>query len=272
MFRRIATSRLLPVVFAKDFSRCLPIRCQSGAAPPLLTIPPETNKHTIRPENADQRARLERFGVYIGSNLPKYVQASQVTAGCELEVLIHPDGVIPVLAFLKDHHSAQFLSLVDITAIDVPSRKFRFEVIYNFLSIRYNSRVRVKTYTDELTPIDSATSIFVGANWLEREVFDMYGVHFSGHPDLRRILTDYGFEGHPQRKDFPLSGYYEIRYDDELGRIVQEPLELPQEMRKFELRSPWEAFPSFREPSDPAAIPTPAPAAADKPQTQAPKK
>ena len=149
-------------------------------------------KETIRPENAEQRARLERFGVYIGSNLPKYVQASQVTAGRELEVLIHPDGVIPVLAFLKDHHSAQFLLLVDITgtyfllafdltfviyllslanaAIDVPSRKFRFEVIYNLLSLRYNSRVRVKTYTDELTPIDSATSIFVGANWLEREV------------------------------------------------------------------------------------------------------
>lgn len=134
-----------------------------------------------------------------------------------------------------------------MTAIDVPSRQYRFEVIYHFLSLRYNNRIRVKTYTDELTPIDSITPIFEGANWFERETWDMYGVFFSNHPDLRRILTDYGFAGHPFRKDFPLTGYVEVRYDDEVKRVVCEPLELAQEFRKFDLASPWEVFPHFRD-------------------------
>lgn len=114
------------------------------------------------------------------------------------------------------------------------------------LSVRFNNRVIVKTYTDELTPIDSATPIFQGANWYEREVWDMYGVFFSNHPDLRRILTDYGFAGHPFRKDFPLTGFVEVRYDDEVKRVVCEPIELAQEFRKFDLGSPWEVFPNFR--------------------------
>ena len=124
---------------------------------------------------------------------------------------------------------------------------FRFEIVYNLLSLRFNSRVRVKTYTDELTPIESVNDIFKAANWNEREVWDMYGVYFTNHPDLRRILTDYGFEGHPLRKDFPLSGYVECRYDDEVRRVVQEPVELAQEFRKFDLAAPWEQFPAFRE-------------------------
>uniref|UniRef100_A0A8C7YFY3 NADH dehydrogenase [ubiquinone] iron-sulfur protein 3, mitochondrial n=1 Tax=Oryzias sinensis TaxID=183150 RepID=A0A8C7YFY3_9TELE len=125
-------------------------------------------------------------------------------------------------------------------------------IVYNLLSLRYNSRVRVKTYTDELTPLDSAVSVHLAANWYEREVWDMFGVFFANHPDLRRILTDYGFEGHPFRKDFPLSGYVEVRYDDELKRVVAEPVELAQEFRKFDLNTPWEVFPAYREPKEPA--------------------
>jgi len=141
--------------------------------------------------------------------MPKYVQKVQISAGNELEVLIAPEGVVPVLTFLRDHTNAQFRSLSDLCGMDVPSRPYRFEVIYNLLSLRFNSRIRVKTYTDELTPIDSADEVYKAANWYEREVWDMFGVFFANHPDLRRILTDYGFEGHPFRKDFPLTGYVE---------------------------------------------------------------
>lgn len=206
----------------------------------------EDKRPTVRKPDAVARANLTDFGVYVAECLPKYVQKVQLTAGDELEVLISPDGVLPVLQFLKDHHTAQFASLADIAGLDVPSRKYRFEIIYNLLSLRYNSRIRVKTYTDELTPIESACEIFKAANWYEREIWDMYGVFFANHPDLRRILTDYGFEGHPQRRDFPLSGYVEVRYDDEKQRVVCEPLELAQEFRKFDLSAPWEQFPNFR--------------------------
>lgn len=202
---------------------------------------------TVRKIDAVQRARLVDFGQYVAECVPKYVQKVQITSGDELEVLIAPEGVIPVLQFLKDNHNCQFANLVDIAGMDVPSRQYRFEVIYNLLSLRYNSRIRVKTYTDELSPLDSAYQIFKAADWYEREIWDMYGVFFADHPDLRRILTDYGFEGHPQRRDFPLSGYVEVRYDDEKKRVVLEPLELAQEFRKFELNTPWEQFPNFRD-------------------------
>lgn len=215
------------------------------AAPPAETRP------TVAKVNALQKSHLVDFGKYIAECLPKYVQKVQLTAGNELEVLIPPEGVIPVLQFLKDNHSAQFTNLVDIAGMDVPNRPNRFEIIYNLLSLRYNARIRVKTYTDELTPVDSANDVFKAANWYEREIWDMYGVFFANHPDLRRILTDYGFEGHPFRKDFPLSGYVEVRYDDEQKRVVVEPLELAQEFRRFELSAPWEQFPNFR--SNPAS-------------------
>ncbi len=146
----------------------------------------------------------------------------------ELALLSAPAGVVPVMTFLRDHTAAQFKLLMDVAGVDVPSRKNRFEVVYNMLSLRYNARVRVKTYTDEVTPVDSVTPLFSGANWFEREAWDMYGIYFAGHPDLRRILTDYGFEGHPLRKDFPLSGYTEVRYDEDVKRVVCEPLELAQ--------------------------------------------
>lgn len=215
------------------------------AAPQVETRP------TVAKLDPLQKSQLIEFGKYVTECLPKFVQKVQITAGNELEVLIPPEAVIPVLEFLKDHHSAQFVNLVDIAGMDVPTRPHRFEIIYNLLSLRYNSRIRVKTYTDELTPVDSACGVFKAANWYEREIWDMYGVFFANHPDLRRILTDYGFEGHPFRKDFPLSGYVEVRYDDEQKRVVVEPLELAQEFRRFELAAPWEQFPNFR--GNPAA-------------------
>ncbi|XP_006897371.1 PREDICTED: NADH dehydrogenase [ubiquinone] iron-sulfur protein 3, mitochondrial-like, partial [Elephantulus edwardii] len=176
-----------------------------------------------------------------------HVQQVQVTCFNELEIYIHPDGIIPELTFLRDHTNAQFRSLADLTAVDIPTRKNRFEIVYNLLSLSFNPRIRVKTYTDELPPIESTVPVYKAANWYEREIWDMFGVFFANHPDLRRILTDYGFEGHPFRKDFPLSGYVDLRYDDEVKRVVAEPVELAKEFRKFDLNSPWEAFPAYRQ-------------------------
>lgn len=195
--------------------------------------------------------------------MPKYVQKAQINSCNELEILIHPDGVIPVLSFLKENHRTQYHSFISATAVDVPSRPYRFELVYLLLSLKFNNRIVVKTYTDELTPIESITSVYQGANWYEREMWDMYGVFFSNHPDLRRLLTDYGFSGHPFRKDFPLTGFVEVRYDDEVKRVVCEPLELAQEFRKFDLGSPWEVFPAFRKQDETAA---------PKPVTQEPAK
>ncbi|XP_077299239.1 NADH:ubiquinone oxidoreductase core subunit S3 [Arctopsyche grandis] len=206
----------------------------------------QESRPTVRSPSAAQRSTLVDFGKYVSECLPKYVQRVQLTAGDELEVLVAPEGAVPVLQFLKDHHNAQFANLIDIAGMDVPSRECRFEIIYSLLSLRYNSRIRVKTYTDELTPIETCNEVYKAANWYEREIWDMFGVFFANHPDLRRILTDYGFEGHPFRKDFPLSGYVEVRYDDEKKRVVIEPLELAQEFRRFELNAPWEQFPNFR--------------------------
>lgn len=176
---------------------------------------------------------LHNYGQYVMSCLPKYVQQFTVWKD-ELSICIPPSGVIPVFSFLKNHTAAEFTQLSDITAVDYPTKDQRFEVVYNLLSIRHNSRIRVKTYADEATPVPSLTGLYEGALWYEREVWDMFGVFFSGHPDLRRIMTDYGFDGHPLRKDFPLTGYTELRYDEEKKRIVIEPLELTQAFRNFE--------------------------------------
>jgi len=206
------------------------------------------NKPTVRPVDTVARGHLLDFGKYVGECLPKFVQKIHVTATDELEIMVHPDGIIPIMSFLKDNHNAQFSNISDIAGMDIPTRKYRFEVIYNLLSLRYNARIRVKTYADEMTPLQSVYSVFAGADWYEREIWDMYGVYFANHPDLRRILTDYGFEGHPQRRDFPLSGYVELRYDDEVKRVVAEPVELQQEFRKFDYSTPWEQFPKHRQP------------------------
>jgi len=186
---------------------------------------------------------LHDFGRYILKVIPKFVQKAQVHHG-QLFLLTAPEHIIPLMTFLKDHTQAQFQQMVDVCGVDYPTKPYRFEVVYNMLSHRYNSRIIVKTYCDEVTPVPSVTPIFWGANWFEREAWDMYGIFFTGHPDLRRILTDYGFEGHPLRKDFPLSGYVEVRYDEEQKRIVQEPVELTQEYRKFDFHSPWEQLES----------------------------
>lgn len=136
-----------------------------------------------------------------------------------------------MFAFLKNHTAAQFTQVSDITGVDYPTRNNRFEVVYNLLSVHHNSRIRVKTYADEATPVPSICSLYDGANWYEREAYDLFGIFFVGHPDLRRIMTDYGFDGHPLRKDFPLTGYTELRYDEEKKRIVVEPLEMTQAFR-----------------------------------------
>ncbi len=146
-----------------------------------------------------------------------------------------------MLAKLRDDPALQFEILIDICGVDYPSRAKRFDVVYHLLSPRKNLRIRVKLQTDEDTPVPSAIPVFPCANWFEREAYDMYGILFSDHPDLRRLLTDYGFEGYPLRKDFPLTGYKEVRYDDEQKRVVYEPVKLTQDFRSFDFESPWEA-------------------------------
>uniref|UniRef100_A0A914EA11 NADH dehydrogenase [ubiquinone] iron-sulfur protein 3, mitochondrial n=1 Tax=Acrobeloides nanus TaxID=290746 RepID=A0A914EA11_9BILA len=175
----------------------------------------QVKKPTIYKIDEEKREKLANFGRYAAECLPKFIQQVQFAGGDELELLIHPNGVIPVLSFLKGNHSAQFTNFVFATAVDVPTRKFRFEVVYALLSIRFNARVRVRTYTDEISPLESATPVFSGADWFEREIYDMYGVWFNNHPELRRI--------------------------------VYEPTELAQEFRKFDLDTPWENFTKFRD-------------------------
>ncbi len=174
--------------------------------------------------------------------VPRLVNAAVVIHN---EPILHcePASVPPLMEFLKMHSGTRCKQLVDITAVDIPSREKRFEVVYQLLSHEQNSRIRVKTAVGGSSGEDSVPSIagiFSSANWLEREVWDMYGVYFAGHPDLRRILTDYGFQGHPMRKDFPLSGFVECRYDASKKRVVTEPVELAQEFRAFDFASPWQ--------------------------------
>ena len=158
----------------------------------------------------------------------------------ELTVSVDAADIVAVLTFLRDDKQCQFVSFIDVSGADYPSRPNRFDVVYHLLSPRQNVRIRVKLMTDEVTPVPSVTGVYPGADWFEREAYDLYGILFSGHPDLRRLLTDYGFEGHPLRKDFPLTGFVEVRFDDEMKRVVYEPVELKQEFRNFDFLSPWE--------------------------------
>ncbi|EAS51165.1 NADH dehydrogenase I, C subunit [Aurantimonas manganoxydans SI85-9A1] len=163
-----------------------------------------------------------------------------ITAFGELTLIVAPAEIVRVLTFLRDDPQTQFISLVDICGVDYPERAERFEVVYHLLSPRQNQRVRIKVRTGEDLPVPSVTGVFAGADWFEREAYDFYGILFTGHPDLRRILTDYGFEGYPLRKDFPLTGFVEVHYDEAKKQVVYEPVELRQEFRNFDFLSPWE--------------------------------
>ncbi len=180
----------------------------------------------------DLLSRLqERFGDTLGDAR---------LARREVTIEIAPQDVIETFTALRDEADFRFDQLIDICGVDWPGRENRFDVVYHLLSPRNNLRLRVKLQTNETAAVPSAIDVFSAANWYEREAFDMYGILFSGHPDLRRLLTDYGFQGHPLRKDFPLTGYVEVRYDDEKKRVVYEPVKLNQEFRSFDFESPWE--------------------------------
>ena len=182
---------------------------------------------------------LERLGQTIRNALGASVTGYTV-ANAELTVNAKAADVVSVAKFLRDDPACQFINIIDVTAVDWPSREKRFDVVYHFLSPRLNQRVRLKVATDETTPVPSLIEVFRGVDWFERETYDLYGVLFTGHPDMRRILTDYGFEGHPLRQDFPLTGFVEVRYDDEQKRVVYDKVTLAQEFRSFDFLSPWE--------------------------------
>ena len=184
---------------------------------------------------------LRDLGDYIDAANPGAVLGTEVGYG-ELMVTTTARALVKLLTFLRDDQNCQFKQLMDVTAVDRPDREARFDIVYNMLSLKHNQRVRVKLAADASTPVPSVTAVFSSANWFEREVWDLFGVFFSDHPDLRRIMTDYGFEGHPLRKDFPLTGYVEVRYDPDQKRVVYEPVKLPQEFRSFDFMSPWEGM------------------------------
>jgi NADH-quinone oxidoreductase subunit C len=182
---------------------------------------------------------LDTLGKTVAGALGPSVTGHALAYG-ELTLTAKASDIVSVLRFLRDDQRCLFWCLIDITAVDWPSRERRFDVVYHLLSPKHNARIRVKVETDETTPVASVIEVFPNADWYERETYDLYGVVFAGHPDMRRILTDYGFEGHPLRKDFPLTGFVELRYDDELKRVVYEPVRLTQEFRNFDFLSPWE--------------------------------
>ena len=182
---------------------------------------------------------LDTLGKTIAAALPNAITGTAI-AHHELNVTARASDIVAVMRFLRDDPRCQFVCLIDVTAVDYPSRDLRFDVVYHLLSPKQNLRIRVKVPTDENTAVPSIIDVFPGTDWFEREVYDLYGVVFTGHPDMRRLLTDYGFEGHPLRKDFPLTGFVEVRYDDELKRVVYEPVRLTQEFRNFDFLSPWE--------------------------------
>ena len=181
---------------------------------------------------------LTRLADALVADLPGYL-AHSMRFG-ELTVSVAPDTIVATVTTLRDHPAGQFINFIDLCGADYPTRDLRFDVVYHFMSPKLNHRIRLKLQADEFNPVPSITSVFPGADWFEREAYDMYGILFSGHHDMRRILTDYGFEGHPLRKDFPTTGYHEVRYDDEQKRVVYEPVKLAQEFRSFDFLSPWE--------------------------------
>ena len=192
---------------------------------------------------------LSEFGQKLNVALPGAIGACHVTRD-ELTLEVELGEIARVMMFLRDDASCEFKILVDICGVDWPKRAKRFDVVYHLLSLVKNLRLRVKVQCAEDEPVPSIVATYPAANWFEREAFDMYGIAFSNHPDLRRILTDYGFSGHPLRKDFPLTGYVEVRYDDQQKRVVYEPVQLPQEFRSFDFLSPWEGAIDYVLPGD----------------------
>jgi NADH-quinone oxidoreductase subunit C len=184
-------------------------------------------------------AELQALSDHIASSLGEAVE-DRAIAYDELTIVVRREDIVRVVTFLRHDPQCRFVCFIDICGADYPARERRFDVVYHFLAPHHNRRIRVKVETDEVTPVPSLIGVFAAANWYEREAYDLYGILFSGHPDLRRLLTDYGFEGHPLRKDFPMTGYVEVRYDDGQGRVVYEPVKLSQEFRNFDFLSPWE--------------------------------
>ena len=182
---------------------------------------------------------LNDFALYVSESRPGLVSSFAVAYG-ELTLHTTPENILSLLTFLRDDVQARYVNLIDIAGVDWPKRERRFDVVYHLLSPSQNSRIRIKVQCSEDEAVPSACSVYPGADWFEREAWDLYGILFTGHPDLRRILTDYGFEGHPLRKDFPLTGFVEVRYDDAAKRVVYEPVQLRQEFRNFDFLSPWE--------------------------------
>ncbi len=182
---------------------------------------------------------LNELATYITEARGSLVADTAISFG-ELTLTSTAESIIPLLTFLRDDKRCGFVNFTDICGVDWPQRADRFDVVYHLMSPKQNQRIRIKVATNEDQPVPSATAVYPGADWFEREAYDMYGILFTGHPDLRRILTDYGFEGYPLRKDFPTTGFVEVRYDDEAKRVVYEPVELKQEFRNFDFMSPWE--------------------------------
>ena len=182
---------------------------------------------------------LRELGEHVTQSLAGAATRYRIEFG-ELTFDVEADGIVAVAMFLRDDPRCQFISFIDICGADYPAREKRFDVVYHLLSPKLNLRVRLKTQADETTQVPSLCGVYPGANWFEREAYDLYGILFSGHPELRRLLTDYGFEGYPLRKDFPLTGFVEVRWDDELKRVLYEPVRLNQEFRDFDFLSPWE--------------------------------
>ena len=212
----------------------------------------------------DMSDALKDLTDYLTGRLGAKLVRSQIAFG-ELTLVVAREDALPALKLLRDDPRCLFEVLIDICGVDWPARERRFDVVYHLLSPRQNARIRIKCETDETTPVASAIELFPAANWYEREAFDMFGILFSGHPDLRRLLTDYGFQGHPLRKDFPLTGHVEVRYDDEAKRVVYEPVRLTQEFRQFDFESPWEAARYVLPGDEKAAVPPAAPAPAAPP-------
>ena len=184
---------------------------------------------------------LKDLGEYIAAALPQDVIGTEVAVG-ELMVTVRPASIARVLTFLRDDSTCLFKVLIDVCGADYPEREARFDVVYTLLSMSQNQRVRVKLSVGEDEPVPTATGVYSAAGWCERETWDMYGIYFADHPDLRRLLTDYGFEGHPMRKDFPLTGRVEVRYDETQKRVVYDPVKLTQDFRSFDFLSPWEGM------------------------------